>query len=195
LGRGIAEYYLKDYDRAITDCTDCLEIAHDDDEAFHCRAVCWAAKREYDKAIADYDEAIRIKPDLAITYRNRSNVWIHKKEYDKAIADYTEAIRLEPKNADDYNELAWLWATCPSEKYRDGKRAVETATKACELSEWKEANKIGTLAAAHAESGDFDKAVEWEEKAHKLYSDDDKKKWGKLLDLYKLKKPYRDEGP
>ena len=59
--------------------------------------------------------------------------------YDKAIADYNEAIRLDPKYALAYNGLAWLAATCPDAKYRDGKKAVQSAVTACKLTEWKEA--------------------------------------------------------
>ena len=123
---------------------------------------------------------------------NRGTAWRHKKEYDKAIADYTEAIRLDPQYALAFNSRAWLWATCPDPKFRDDKKAVESATSACELSEWKNAGHIDTLAAAYAETGDFGKAVEWQEKATKLYTDaEDKKKGEERLKLYKDKKPYR----
>src|SRR5947209_2772473 len=62
-----------------------------------------------------------------------------------------------------------------------------------DLSEWKAANRFGTLTAAHAEAGDFAKAVEDQEKAHQLDSDDGKKPWGKLLDVYRQKKPYQED--
>ena len=55
--------------------------------------------------------------------------------------------------------------------YRDGRKAVESGLRACELSEWKDASHLATLAAAHAESSDFDRAVEFQEKANKLYAD------------------------
>ncbi len=156
------------------------------------RGFVWNEKGEHDRAIADCNEAIRLEPGEAVYWSNCGNAWNAKKEYDKAIADYDEAIRLDPKNADVYGGRAWIWATCPDEKHRDGKRAVESATRACELSGWKDPYKLGNLAAAYAESGDFDKAVEWQEKAHALYSEGDKAKWGKLLALYRDKKPYRD---
>ena len=67
------------------------------------------------------------------------------------------------------------------------------ATRGCELAEWKDANMLDTLAAAYAEAGDFDKAVEWQEKADKLFTDPkDQKKGEDRLKLYKDKKPYRD---
>ena len=100
---------------------------------------------------------------------NRGYAWSLKKEYDKAIADYNEAIRLDPKNVASYNPLAWLLAACPDAKRRDGKRAIEIGTRACELGEWKNASHIDTLGVAYAEAGEFDKAVEWQEKAIKLY--------------------------
>ena len=110
-----------------------------------------------------------------------------------AIADYKEAIRLDRTFAPAYHALAWLWATCPEESFRHGKRAVELATRACGLAEWKDANMLATLAAAYAEVGEFDKAVEWEEKAIQLYANaDDCKKGEERLKLYKEKKPYRE---
>jgi hypothetical protein len=63
------------------------------------------------------------------------------------------------------------------------------------LGDWKEANDLDTLAVAYAEAGDFTKAVEWQEKANKLYSHaEDRKKGEDRLKLYKDKKPYRDGG-
>ena len=52
---------------------------------------------------------------------------------------------------------------------------------------------LATLAAAYAEVGEFDKAVEWEEKAIQLYANaDDRKKGEVRLKLYKDRKPYRE---
>ncbi len=155
----------------------------------------WSDKGEYDIAIADFNEAIRLDPSDEVAWLDRGHAWRLKKEYDKAIADYGEAIRLDPKDAMAYNGRAWLRATCPDEKYRDGQKAFADASQACQLDNYKGAHFLGTLAAAYAECGDFAKAVEWQEKANKMYTDDgDKKKGEERLKLYSDKKPYRNKG-
>jgi hypothetical protein len=60
---------------------------------------------------------------------------------------------------------AWFLSQCPDPRFRDGPRAVALATRACELDGWKEPILFESLAAAYAEDGNFDKAVEWQQKA------------------------------
>jgi hypothetical protein len=62
------------------------------------------------------------------------------------IAAYQETARLDPKNGEVHNGLAWLLATGP-DGVRDGKQAIEHATRARELTGWKKLNYIDTLAA------------------------------------------------
>ena len=195
-GRGFSWYAKQAYDKAIADYDKAIALDPKDVRAYTGRGFAWSAKQAYDKAIADYDEAIRLNPKAAPAYRGRGFAWSAKQAYDKAIADYDEAIRFEPKDAPSFNGRAWLFATCPDEKYSDGKKAVESATRACELTDWKDADSLNTLAAACAKAGDFDTAIKWQEKALGLVAKDDEPKrkgFEARLKLYQAKKPYRQE--
>ena len=64
-------------------------------------------------------------------------------------------LRLHPRDACALDGRAWIFATCPNPTYRNGKKAVEVAIEACELTRWKEAYCLETLGAAYAEAGDF----------------------------------------
>jgi len=126
-----------------------------------------------------------------VAFSNRGIAWLEKVEYDKAIENYNEVIRLDPKNDDRIIDLAWLLATCPDESVCDGKRAVELAIRACELTDWKNDWALGTLAAAHARAGDFAKAIRYLEQAIELNADFDKENRDEMMRLFEAKKPYQ----
>jgi tetratricopeptide (TPR) repeat protein len=152
------------------------------------------ARKDYDKAIAEFTEAIRLDPESDGAYHNRAHAYAEKKEYAKAVADYNESIRLNPDEPDSYSNLAWLLATCPKAELRDGKRAVELATRACVLSNWKDANDLENLAAGYAECGQFEEAVQWQTKAVDLGTGLEKLDESRQrLELYKQGKPFREK--
>src|SRR5262249_48895382 len=148
------------------------------------RGNVWSDKGAYDKAILDYTEAIRLNPKDADTYNNRGSMSLQKGAYDKAVADWTEAIRLDPQAPQAYNNLAWFFATCSDKTYRDGKRAVDRATKACERGGGKNAGDIDTLATACAAAGDLESAVKWQTKALELAPEHKKAGYRKNLEQY-----------
>jgi tetratricopeptide (TPR) repeat protein len=103
--------------------------------ALYKRGLGCLCKGEYDNAIKDFGKCIRLHPTSSTLFNTRGTAWALRKDFAKAIADYTESIRLDPKNAMAYTNRAWLWASCPDAKYRDGKKAVQSAQEALRLAE------------------------------------------------------------
>jgi len=152
-------------DKAIADYSEAIRLAPDTAYLYFNRGNTLGRKGELDKAVTDFNEAIRLDPMHYEAYISRAYAWGVKKEYRKAVADFDEAIRLRPKSNLCYGGLAFLLATCPDENFRDGKRAVELATKACELTGWNDDSDLENLSAAYAAAGDIEQAKSWLEKA------------------------------
>jgi tetratricopeptide (TPR) repeat protein len=85
-------------------------------------------------------------------------------------------------------------ATSPDDKLRDGKRAIELATKACEVTKYEKPHILSTLAAAYAETGDFETAKKWSRKAVELGIQDKEvdEQLKQELESYEQKKPWRE---
>ena len=117
--------------------------------------------------------------------QGRGNARLSTGEHKEAIEDYEESLELSYELRDLLEELdidlaldrenstlvgvlnnyAWVLATSPEDDLRDGKKAIELATEAAELTKFKEAYILSTLASGYAENGEFDTALEWIEKA------------------------------
>jgi hypothetical protein len=79
---------------------------------------------------------------------------------------------------------------------RDGKEAFRLAEQACRLTKYRQAQFVSTLAAAYAELGQFDKAVETTQIAANLAQARGLTSMipilEKLRDLYRSGAPYRE---
>ena len=114
----------------------------------------------------------------------------------EAIRQFQGMLRQDPNEPVALNSLAWLLATHPDAAVRNGPEAVKLAQKAVGQRTDDQPELLDTLAAAHAEAGQFKEAVETAEKARTVAS-----QWGRKdlaagieqrLTLYKEGKPYHE---
>jgi tetratricopeptide (TPR) repeat protein len=56
-------------------------------------------KAVYTRAITDFNQAIRIDPNNKIAYKERGLMYKEQGDYDRAIADYEAALRINPNDA------------------------------------------------------------------------------------------------
>ena len=98
----------------------------------------------------------------------------------------------ERNNAWAQNALAWILATSPNPAIRDGTNALVLAEKAVATTTRKKAEYLDTLAAAYAETSQFEKAISTQQEAIELLETEEKKNdYQARLKLYETKVPYR----
>ncbi|HEX7286718.1 MAG TPA: hypothetical protein VF532_11095 [Candidatus Angelobacter sp.] len=86
----------------------------------------------YREAVQAYEAAIRIMPDPSAVRESKARRWAQ-------------------------NNLAWLLSTCPDGSVRDGRRAIALAKEILAASP-RDVAYLDTLAAALAETGQFEEA-------------------------------------
>jgi Flp pilus assembly protein TadD len=113
------------------------------------------------------------------------------RRWPQALAAYRLALALHPAHRNAANNLAWLLATCPDARYRDGTAAVALMqwASAPDVTTWQ---FVGTRAAACAEAGDFECALAHATRARQLADGADEGRWDRWLVTLSRHKPLRD---
>jgi len=131
-------------------------------------ALAYRRKGDFTKAQEIFEGLLGKNPRTAEGQRVLADLYAEQKQYPEAIRRYREALRLDPRDAPAHNNLAWLLATSEDPTFRDPPQALEHAQRAVELSQWKEATFVDTLAEAHYVNGNFKEAVRVQTRALEL---------------------------
>jgi spermidine synthase/tetratricopeptide (TPR) repeat protein len=123
-------------------------------------------KKEHARAVAEYEEALRFRPELSFSTRN-----------------YTWA-----------NNLAWLLATSPDDKVRNGPAAIRWAQAAYDVSGHADWETLDTLSVALAENGQFAEAIAATERLIAHFADKPQRvaDFEKRLARYRESKPFHE---
>lgn len=191
--RGYAWQMKGGFDNALADFDAATKLNPKDSSSFTCRARLYQQYGELDKAAADFTAAIKLAPANSLGYVERAAIWQLKGDWTRAEKDFEKAIQINASDHEAHNELARQLSVNSIAKHRDGKRAVQHATKACELTQFQNPSYLDTLALAYAEQKDFKNALQWIEKAIQLANETEKAEFEAHRDLFKARRPFRNQ--
>jgi tetratricopeptide (TPR) repeat protein len=153
-------------------------------------------KGQVDEAIAHLQKAINIQPDLAGAHNNLGYALLQKGQVREAIGHFQKSLEIQPNNVGTCRNLAWMLATWPEASIRNGATAVKLAQQAMRLSGGTDPLIIATLAAAYAETGQFQDAVTTAKLAQRLAIERSNSDLANELQfqigLYQVNSPFRD---
>jgi tetratricopeptide (TPR) repeat protein len=199
-GRGILMRSMlaaqqKRFADAIADIKLLLQVDPKDEELRVQLASYYAADKRPRKAIELLTAVIEDNEKSSSALRARGDALLSVGKHAEAIVDYDKALAIEPDDTHILNNLAWVLATSPDDNVRNAKRSIELGTKACKLTDYKQAHILSTLASGYAESGDWETAIKWSSKAVEVGSDEAEtaEQLKKELESYKEKKPWREK--
>lgn len=176
---------IEAYDRAIA-------LKPEDADAFNSRGHAKFRLGRVGAALADYTAALKLQPEDAATLVNRADALTLLGQYKQAAADYRAAIGFDKEFGRAYVGAAWMMATCPDDRYRNGALALQSVKKAIELEGEADYRLQDVLAAAQAEAGDFTAAAATLQAAVLHFPEDQLDAAHARLELYQAGKPYRE---
>lgn len=160
-----------------------------------CATCAWFQVRVWRDAVSLFERAVNETSDNALAQINLGVALYFRGEVDRALKHFQEARCLN--SPDSLNGLAWVMATTGNPKFLNGAKAVELATTANELTQYKQPAYLDTLAAAYAAAGSFSEAIKAARQALELA-----RHTGKIdlardiqtrLSLYQQGRAYQDE--
>lgn len=111
------------------------------------------------EGLAQLEKAAQLDPLRADIHGNLGAARLSQGDVRGAVEAFETSLRLEPNDLNALSNLAWLRATLPEAALRDGQRAVELMQRVLTLMPEPALQTWRTLAAAQAETGDFEAAL------------------------------------
>jgi len=176
-GQGSAEIYYalatilkvqKKYDEAIKFYKNVSATDHNYSEARKQILSIFVETGRFKDAIEQLENGLPGEPNKAENYETLGSLYYQTGNYEQAIQSWSKAVNLKPDNTNALNSLAWLLATTGEVSAENTNKAVKLAERACEMTGYKNAGMLDTLAAAYAAAGKFEDAVNTANQAIKI---------------------------
>jgi len=172
---GVLEAKRRRYNKAIDWFQQAVALEPDYAEAHYNLAAVFLEQDRPRQAIEHYRKALALAGAKSTTRglasracRGLARALARAGRYREAVAALRDRLASNPGDARIACELAWLLASCPDETVRDGSAAVALAERVCKVTDFGSIRALDVLAAAYAEAGRFDQAVQTARRARKL---------------------------
>jgi tetratricopeptide (TPR) repeat protein len=142
-----------------------LEIQPNSAEALKGKGLALESMGRFGEAAETYGRAVEQRPGDLILHCYLGYALAESGQSAAAADQYAESIRLEPNWPRQAYAEARQFAAHPDAQRRSGPKAVRTAKMACQATGFQDWQGLDVLAAAYAESGNFELALDWQRKA------------------------------
>ena len=158
--QGAALLKLGRFQEALSALNKALELQPDRPSVLVNRATVHRQLGMHRKAIRDWETLLEINPDDERSRLSVAALAFALGDDQRAAAHYASHLRRNPNSIDSAGALAWILATSQNAAVRDGKRAVELATRWTNQTNGQNYKAFNALAAALAETGEYEKATD-----------------------------------
>ena len=148
-----------------------VELEPDNAEAYNFLAFALTQANRLPEAVETLRQAVLLRPDYHEGHFNLARVLATRGEGAEAVDEFREALRIRPDAEAALRDLALLLATDPAVDVRDPTEAVRLASRAAELTEWRDPLILDVLAGAYSAARRFEDAIQTAEMAESLAAD------------------------
>lgn len=155
-------------DEALRHFEEALRFGAEDPRTLYNFAALLQSRGRVDEAMARLREAIRVDPAYAKAHLMLGGILDREGQTAEALKHLQRAVEFKADWLAPRRQLAWILATHATAEIRNGPRAVELARRAAELTAYQDAGIMDTLAAAYAETSEFERAIQTANEALRL---------------------------
>ena len=161
--------------------------------------LAFALKANPEEAARYYQQLVAAQPSFGRTYYFLGQALLEQGQHEAGAASFRRALELDPGWPEEARQMAWGLATHPDPRRRNGPMAVRLARQVCEAVNYRRPEMLDALAAALAETGNYEEAQRMArtalELAARTYTPAQLQPLKERLSLYERREPFRSTKP